>query len=353
MLFARGLLDAQKQLDDHGWLRDGYPPTLQRSFDVAAARNVLESRARWPTDFPTLCRMAHHSLYDWDVDLSWDPDGEFAATTLLESGEITPACIDLAMPGKDPEAELTENAGYKLLSSICRDHRHGQSIYATFRRTVIEHPVLTSWTSTVLADPVLAGIERIDEVVHAFYQHVPESMVIDGMIPTCMVSGIILRRERLGFYTECRDPEAIRLAKSGECTPTKWRRGAMHLRRPFRLYWCLPGLIELQLVRKLSEAGWACELWPGLDRIDIAAVSPDHLHRVAIDVKDYLSPENLAARFDGFKEYASDHDCYVVVPDYLPDVSTGFQQRFEAVRAARLGTPVQLYTVSDLLDRLR
>jgi truncated hemoglobin YjbI len=45
---------------------------------------------------------------------------------------------------------------------------------------------------------VLAGIERIDEIVNAFYQRVPASMVVDGVIPTCAVSGTILRREAFG-----------------------------------------------------------------------------------------------------------------------------------------------------------
>src|SRR5207302_2201926 len=75
-LFARGLLDVQKQIDDHGWLRDGYPSTLQRSVDLAAARNALDPGARWPSDFASLSRLAQDSLYDWGIDVSWDPDGE-------------------------------------------------------------------------------------------------------------------------------------------------------------------------------------------------------------------------------------------------------------------------------------
>jgi hypothetical protein len=58
-------------------------------------------------------------------------------------------------------------------------------------------------------------------------------------------------------------------------------------------------------------------MWPTLDRVDIDATSPDGTRRIAIDVKEYLSPENLAARFRGFKEYTLTHDCYLVVPDYM------------------------------------
>src|SRR5262249_5895843 len=102
----------------------------------------------------------------------------------------------------------------------------------------------------------------------------------------------------------------------------------------------------------LRAAGWTCEMWPTLDRVDIEARSPDGSRRIAIDVKEYLSPENLAARFGGFKEYASTHHCYLVVPDYVPEVTKGFERRFDAVRSAHGKTPMDLRTASDLLEEL-
>ena len=126
----------------------------------------------------------------------------------------------------------------------------------------------------------------------------------------------------------------------------------MHLRRPFRLYWCLPGQIELELAKRLQRAGWAVDLWPDLDSVDIAATSPDGKRRIAADVKEYLSPENLAYRFEGFKEYSGDHDCFLVVPDYMPELSKRYEDRFQAVRASRSKAAMTLHTVSSLLDEL-
>jgi|GEM_PF-1819707 len=350
--YARGLVDVQMQIDEYGWLKQGYPATLQRSFDVAAARNVHLGEDRWPTSFAALTRLAAKPLFEWVSDLSWDPEGEFTATALLDDGEITPSCLDLAMPGKDPEAELVENAGYTLIRGICAERRDGQDVYVAFRRAVIENPVLSSWTATLLTDPVLATIDRIDEIVDAFYQPIPEAMVVDGFLPICTVSGTILRKETSGFHTESRDPDAIRRARSGECKKVKWRPGFKHLRRAFRLYWCLPGKAELELERQLTQADWTCTLWPNLDRVDLSAVSPNHARRIAADVKDYLSPEHLAARFAGFKEYAHDYDCFVVVPDYMPEISRGYERRFEAARASYSKGSVTLRTVSGLLGDL-
>ncbi|WP_375462631.1 hypothetical protein [uncultured Methylobacterium sp.] len=350
-LFARGLMEVQQQVDAQGWLKDGYPPVLQRSFDLAAARNIMEPGALWPTDLRALAAVAEQPLFDWVTDLNWDPDGEFTAAKLIEDGEITPACVELAMPGRDPETELIERAGFGLLRSVCVDRRDGQKVYAAFRRAVVEHPVLGSWTTTILTDPILATVERVDEIVEAFYQRVPESLTLDGFLPTCVVSGTVLRRQGIGFHTESRDPEAIRRARSGDSAGVKWRHGTMQLRRAFRLYWCLPGKTELLLAERLRKARWTVELWPRLDRVDIAAVSPAG-RRIAVDVKEHLSPENLAARFEGFKEYAADHECFLVVPDYMPEIARGYERRFEAVRRAHAKTPVALRTISALLSDL-
>ena len=126
----------------------------------------------------------------------------------------------------------------------------------------------------------------------------------------------------------------------------------LQLRRPFRLYWNLPGRAELALERDLLAAGWKVELWPNLDRIDLIVSSRDGKKRVAIDVKEYLSPEILAVRFEGFKEYAADHECFLVVPDHILETSSGYHRRFESVRASYSKTPVNVRTVSELLREL-
>jgi hypothetical protein len=216
---------------------------------------------------------------------------------------------------------------------------------------VVENPVLSGWT-TLLADPLLVSVERLDEIIFAFYERIPESMALDGYLPICSISRTVLRRERSGFHTECRDPEAIRRAKAGECERVKWRHGALQLRRPFRLYWNLPGRAELTLEKESKAIGWKAELWPNLDRVDLLLASPDGKRRLAIDVKEYLSPENLAVRFEGFKEYSADHECFLAVPDYMPEISTGYHRRFDAVRASYSKMPIALRTISELLNEL-
>ena len=351
-MFARGLVDLQAQIDANGWIKDGYPSNLQRAFDIAGARQAVNGDARWPTDLAMLAAQAQLPLYKWKIDLAWDPDGVYTAATLTSNGEVTDACVHLAAPGQDPEAELTENAGYALLMDICRNRADGERVYAAFRSFIITHPVIDNAITALATAPILTSVEKINQILDAFYQRVPKALCVGSCLPICKTSGTILRRQREGFHTEHRDPQAIIRAKSGDHDTHPWRDTTMQLRRPFRRYWCLPGLAEIALARALGDAGWNCAPWPHFDLIDLAAISPDGTRRIAVDVKDYLSPIVLAARFGGFKQYADTHECCLVIPDYLPRVVSDYERRFDAARSALGGLRVSLKTVSDLLAEL-
>lgn len=351
-LFARGLVDLQAEVDANGWIKNGYPSTLQRVFDIAGARGATNGDDRWPTDLAELAAQSQLPLYKWKVDLSWDPDGDYTAAALISNGEITQECADLAAPGRDPEAELTENVGFQLLMDICQNREDGQQVYANFRKFIITHPVIGNAISALATVPILTSVERINEIIDAFYQRVPEALCVGSSLPVCRISGTILRRKRAGFYTEYCDPAAIESAKLGHYDARPWRTTTMQLRRPFRRYWCLPGLTEVALAETLSDAGWSCDLWPDFDMVDLAARSPDSTLHVAVDVKDYLSPNVLAARFGGFKQYGRSHECYLVVPDYLPGVVSDYERRFRTARSALGDVQVTLQTLSGLLSVL-
>lgn len=350
-LIARALVEIQTRMDVQGWLSAPYPPAVRRVFDLGAARNLDAGFAAWPTDLHGLMARAQQPLFRWAPDMSWDLGGEYFATLLLENGEVSTDCRALALPGGDPEGEIEENLGYEMLIGLCRDRVDGEDLYRSWRRTVIENVVMPSWSSTILMDPLLATLERSDEIVEAFYDRVPDSFAVNGILPLCTISGTILRRDGRAFHTECRQPEAVRRAREGVHDALKYRPGMLYLKRAFRTFWALPGLAELELERRLTARGWSTVLWPGLDQVDLVAVSPDG-RRLAVDVKDYVSPARLAARFAGFKAFEADHDCRLVIPDYLIEVDPHFEARFDALRAANGRPAVSLSTVSDLVEEV-
>jgi hypothetical protein len=288
----------------------------------------------------------------WVPDMSWDPEGELFGAKLIDDGEITTDCRRLAIPGGDPERELEENHGYEMLLSLCRSRLDGADVYRAWRRTVVEQPILTGWAGVLMLDPWLGSVERLDEIVEAFYEPLPEALAVGGEVPLCTVSGLVMRRDRRGYHTECRAPEAIRRARAGEARTVRYRPGMLYLRRPFRTFWALPGLYELELARRMEAAGWTCALWPELDQVDLVATTPDGGRQVAIDVKDYWSAAHLAQRFSGFKAYQATHECYLAVPDHVLEDDPAYPQRFEAVRGAAGRVGVVLRTVTELVTEL-
>ena len=353
-LYASALVRLQAQLDEQGSLSCPYPLALRRAFDLGAARNLLAGSAHWPTDLFQLLKVAQLPLGTWVPDMSWDPGAEFYAAALYADHAITSDCERLAVESGNPEQEIEENTGYQWLLSVCRDRLDGEQFYRAWRRALIAHPVIDTPLSLLLAAG-LADDPHAAQLVEAFYTPVPEALAIKGELPLCTVSGTILRRRGVGtaeFSTECRNPEAVRRARTGQCARRPYAPRMKQLRRAFRRYWCLPGLTEIALAEGLDHLGWQTTLWPQLDRIDLVAVSPSG-HRLASEVKDYLAPAHLARRFQGFKEYADDYDCYLVIPDYLPQLVPRYEEQFKLMRAAHGKSRVRVMSVPHLLKHLR
>jgi hypothetical protein len=224
-------------------------------------------------------------------------------------------------------------------------HRHHAAERTVWGYIRMRGSVLESRGGSILASAEVPAL--------TFYDNIPESLNIEGNLPICTISGTILRRDGSAFHTECRDPEAVRRARAGLHAKVKYRSGMRYLKRTFRIFWSLPGMAELDLEQRLRRLGWDCSLWPNIDRVDLTAVSPDRRRSIAIDVKNYFSPARLAARFKGFKEYESSHDCVLVVPDYTIELDQLFRERFEAFRAAQGRPAVRLRTVSALVAELK
>ncbi len=354
VLAASALVAIQREVDDIGHLTAPYPRTAQRAFDVGAARNLEEGEGRWPTDLRSLADFASRPLGLWAGDMAWDREDLFAECVLVENGELTPACRDLAADSKDPEQEHVERDGFDALRAACAKVPDEDAFYTAWRRCVVERPVLSTLSEAARAVPGLVDLDDWTGFVGRFYDLVPDSMAFGDHVKTCVVSRTLLRRAGRGLHTECRDPAAISAVAEGAYGRKPFRPGqTLHLRRAFRTFWCLPGVAELQVAEGLGAQDWRVRLWPRRDRVDIEAEAPDGEERLAIDVKDHLSPVGLARRFGGFKEYEETHRCLLVVPDYVVEANRRFPERFENLRRAHGKPPVALRTVSALLREAR
>ncbi|WP_019933769.1 hypothetical protein [Oceanimonas smirnovii] len=354
-IYASALVQIQDLIDEQGYLNAPYPPLLIRAFSLSAAHNIGTNTIHWPTDLQQLITRAQQPLYEWVSDMSWDEEHTFFSACLLEDSGISIACRSLAVEGHNPEQELKENQGFAALIRLCKAQADGEQLYRTWRRILIEHPLIDT-ARVLITHPDLVNTNEVAQMINTFYQPVHASMCLQGKLPLCSISGTILclknhTGDTLSFSTECREPEAIRLAGSGCHDSKPYHPGMMYLRRPFRTFWALPGRAELALAQGLENMGWQVTLWPGLDRMDLLACSPRG-RKIAVDVKDYFSAQKLAARFNGFKEYTGTHECYLVIPDYLLETDSRFEARFNAFRSSYGKQRVTLSTVSGLLASL-
>jgi restriction endonuclease in pPIWI_RE module len=357
-LIAVAVVRLRTVLDAYGWLKPPYEPDIQRCLDLCAARNIAEGAERWPSSVAALIRVASLPLDAWMADTAaWDPYATFTAEPLLDGQQTTTTCRELAaeVEGHSPEDELIETRGFGDFRTACASQRDGQASYALWRRFVIEHPVNEGLGRVLVAMPELGNVVGVEQAFQTFYEPLPAAYAgEDGMVPICRVSGTVLRRGHGGvaYETESRDPEAVRLARAGECDRRRWSQNLRMLKRPFRSFWSLPGKSEVALMDRLVKLGWSMEPWPDLDRVDLVATSPDGARRVAADVKDFASATLLAARFDGFKGYERTHECYLVVPDARLAADRTYASVFANLRTSLGKKAVALRSVSRLATEL-
>src|SRR6516225_456041 len=107
-LYARALVDLQRELDEPSYRSTdspagAYPQTLVRALDRAAALNAAAASALWPVEVADLLALAQKPLYEWEIDPSWDPHGDWTAARLVSNGAVTAECLELAALGQDPE----------------------------------------------------------------------------------------------------------------------------------------------------------------------------------------------------------------------------------------------------------
>jgi hypothetical protein len=210
----------------------------------------------------------------------WDPYGAFTSEPPLDGEQTTATCRELAaeVEGHSPEEELIETRGFGDFRAACASQRDGQASYALLWRFVIERPVNECLVRILRSMPELGNVVGVEWAFQTFYEPLPAAYAgDDGMVPICKVSGTVLRRGQGGvaYETESREPEAVRLARAGECDRRPWAQNLHILKRPFRNFWCLPGKSEVALMDHIRKLGWSVEPWPELDRVDLIATSPE------------------------------------------------------------------------------
>lgn len=252
--------------------------------------------------------------------------GVRADETLVEHGAPSAYSLDvIAETGvgdtDEPEAELVQSrvgdarATFALRST-------GDAEYAAFREFLIEHGHGSRVeTQQALAPSGLRLTDLYEDIPAACRVHGREGdvffpcpvcgwpMLLHETAARCQSPYCVSEGASFSFGTEGGELVALGKKPAPDAIPAD---GRVRLRRgPWR-YTLLPGLVELDLAKRLERIrGVKVTLWPERDRYDLHVKAADTSWRV--DVKDW---SNAIALADRLRRAPPEVETHVVVPDH-------------------------------------
>jgi ribosomal protein S27AE len=288
-------------------------PYELRKGHLMLAKMRLFANEEVPSDISSLIRFLQQPVLDWKIDLTNVAFPEDAPLLIQHIG-LSPEAMDFLQDYQSPY-EAHQREVYEILQ-YCR---HAEpplvAIYSQIRLFLASpaHAVITgvhlhSFARSV-HDPELS--KRILEC----YEPIPDRI---SDFRKCNRCGWTLHfhnhQWRCGVEDICGQIEA-----RGEPLELEHTREMFYrLKEGVHRYTLLPGLSELQLANRLTKKGYQVEMYPDVDRFDLAVHESDQVKY--FDVKDYRNPSSLAAYFNqldpaALEKYKKEH-VYIVVPSY-------------------------------------
>lgn len=308
-LIATGVIQLTERVTKGLPIDSQYPGSLQiglNRLNVIRHRNNL-ALVRSIPDLLSWCR---RPLGEWSLDIAagyLDPDGR-----LLESQFPTHLCEALACATSDVEADLSERRFMSSVFSTCQA-ADAPKTYVTFRRLLIEHPVLTEFELLQKRNDHPELNLLIDHLKVA-YEDAPLDYMLKGDFhccpncgnlqqPTMQMDRLLCEEERCRHHT---------ITRPGRIIPA--REHVLWLKRGLRRFVTMPGLAEIRLEQRLLKLKLQVDLWPEFDSYDLRVEFPDG-KAWAVDVKDWANPFLLALHVKNIPLTPPLEKGYFVFPD--------------------------------------
>ena len=270
----------------------------------------------------------------------------FGPTVLIDPdyGIPTPEAQELASEFTTVVAHLEERLFGALKDLLSKYPRtSADDYYTTIREFIVRNPVVSAdklfATSKLLPGALWMAIQQ------EFYESVPYPLAFNGVVTLCahcssQMKPVAGRGNALRCQT--RACNALNPSKAGQVLLVN---DAKRVKRGVHQYWVEPGLDEIVLFDALIQAGIKAELYPFQDRVDIAVGD------IGIDLKSYVSPEILGAKFKkslgGLASYATK---WIVIPDSLVTNSVNYLDRLRGAMGDN-ASRVQCYSVRDAYEK--
>lgn len=263
----------------------------------------------------------------------------YGETSLIqvEDGIPTPEAEELAASFTTLTAYIEEELFSKLKEALgkCTEEA-GNDYYTSIREFIVRNPV-------VLNDKLFEAGKSIPSTLwmaiqQEYYEPVPRALATGGMITLCAHCNSLMRP--VGHHLRCqsRACSSSRQALPGAVHPVD---DCRRVTRGIRQYWVEPGIDEVRLYDDLKAQGLKPDLYPKRDLVDIA------IGRVGIDLKAYVSPEILGAKFSrGLGGLAHYERKWLVIPDWLVSATPNYLDRLSSALGAQ-ASRIRCLSVSE------
>jgi hypothetical protein len=294
-LLAKGILE-QYQLvtrgaivghtDDRRTGSQNTPLTLWQAGAHLGRLYFEEGREDQAASFHALLDYCTKPLRDWVPHAVWSLP-EAADTVFIDADYRVPSedCEVIAqqMQGTNLEDLIEKRLHNDLTQSLSKLGDDADAAYTTIREFIGRHPLATTtelnglYTQPGLNNAAIAFVQRLYTPVHA-------NVATQGQVQRCHFCNAPVGRDGRCMLQGCRYDhphtkltEAIPLEQARVASPEVLK------------YWVDPAREELRLYDALRKVGIAVDLYPHIDRCDIAIGE-----EVGIDVKDYRDPVRLS-----------------------------------------------------------
>ncbi|MFZ4538537.1 hypothetical protein [Propionivibrio sp.] len=235
----------------------------------------------------------------------------YGTTSLINAqyGIPTPEAEELASEFTTVTAHIEEALFSKLMEALSKVPTvSGDDYYTAIREFVVRNPVTTEKQLFEAGRMIPSAIWMA--IQYEYYEPVPRAQACGDAVTLCAHCNSLMKRVGGGGMTcpsvAC---SSSRPAEAGAVIPVA---EARRVTRGIRQYWVEPGIDEILLFDCLKKKGAAPLLYPHRDRVDIA------MGRIGMDMKTYVSPEILGAKFRrGLGGLAFYEKKWLVIPDWL------------------------------------
>ena len=262
-----------------------------------------------------------------------------------EYGVPTPEAQDLAQVFSTLAARIEERIFDSLKESLKRYPAPSAAAYYTaIREFVVRNPVV-SIEKLIDSRPSMPGALWLG-VQQEFYEYIPSGLARNGKIHLCAHCSSLMQTHALSREMRCtsRACHRSRPALHGQILEAA---NARRVLRSIHQYWVEPGIDEIFLFDAMVKEGFAAQLYPYQDAVDISVGD------IGMDLKTYASPEMLGAKFKkgigGLSQYARK---WIVIPEWLVQLTPNYLERLKNSMGDETASRMKCLSTAEALNEV-